>query len=99
MEYCERGDLAGYIAERRKSGRPIKEAKILNWFTQITMALEHVHGKKILHRDIKSSNIFLTKSNTVKLGDFGICKLLTNTCDKAYSVVGTPYYMSPEICE
>jgi NIMA (never in mitosis gene a)-related kinase len=52
-----------------------------------------------LHRDIKTSNIYLTGCNTVKLGDFGISKVLEATCDAALTVVGTPYYMSPEICE
>ena len=63
------------------------------------MALEYVHGRKILHRDLKSQNIFLTANNTIKLGDFGISKVLENTNDQALTVQGTPYYMSPEVCE
>lgn len=63
------------------------------------MALEYIHGRKVLHRDIKSSNIFLTGNNTVKLGDFGISRVLENTWDVAQTCVGTPYYMSPEVCE
>lgn len=63
------------------------------------MALEYVHGRKILHRDLKSQNIFLTANNTIKLGDFGISKVLENTCDQALTVQGTPYYMSPEVCQ
>jgi NIMA (never in mitosis gene a)-related kinase len=62
------------------------------------LALEYVHGRKVLHRDIKTSNIFLTGNNTVKLGDFGISKVLENTGGCAMTVVGTPYYMSPEVC-
>jgi NIMA (never in mitosis gene a)-related kinase len=53
----------------------------------------------VLHRDIKCSNIFLTGNNTVKLGDFGISKVLENTNSAAMTVVGTPYYMSPEVCQ
>lgn len=63
------------------------------------MTLEYIHGRKILHWDIKLSNIFLTGNNTVKLGDFGISKILETTQDVAGTVVGTPYYMSPEVCE
>lgn len=63
------------------------------------MALEYVHGRKILHRDLKSQNVFLTANNTIKLGDFGISKVLENTNDQALTVQGTPYYMSPEVCQ
>ena len=51
----------------------------MNWFVQLCLAMDNIHTRKILHRDIKSQNIFLTKSNTVKLGDFGISKVLENT--------------------
>ena len=71
----------------------------MNWFVQICLALQYIHSRKVLHRDIKSSNIFLTGNNTVKLGDFGISRVLTNSVQAANTVVGTPYYMSPEICQ
>lgn len=71
----------------------------MNWFVQLCIALEYVHNRKILHRDIKSQNVFLTKNNTIKLGDFGISKVLENTNDCAMTVQGTPYYMSPEVCQ
>ena len=63
------------------------------------MALSYIHANKILHRDIKSSNIYMTKSGIVKIGDFGISKKLESTDANVHSVVGTPYYMSPELCE
>lgn len=63
------------------------------------MALDNIHTRKILHRDLKSQNIFLTKNNFVKLGDFGISKVLENTSAMAATVQGTPYYMSPEVCQ
>lgn len=59
------------------------EKLILNWFLQIMFALEFVHRKKILHRDIKTSNIFLRANGTVKLGDFGISRVLENTNEAA----------------
>ena len=71
----------------------------MNWFVQLCMSLEYIHKRKILHRDLKSQNIFVTRNNTLKLGDFGISKVLENTNDLAFSVLGTPYYMSPEVCQ
>ena len=70
----------------------------MNWFVQMCLSLEYIHRRKILHRDIKSQNVFLTKNNTIKLGDFGISKVLDSTADVAHTVQGTPYYMSPEVC-
>ena len=61
--------------------------------------MKHVHDRKILHRDLKGQNIFLTRDNRVKLGDFGIAKVLGNTLEKVKTQVGTPYYLSPEIIE
>jgi NIMA (never in mitosis gene a)-related kinase len=60
-------------------------------------ALVHVHARKILHRDIKSANIFLDKSDNIKLGDLGIGKVLNATNELARTVIGTPYFMSPEL--
>ncbi|KDR15801.1 Serine/threonine-protein kinase Nek1 [Zootermopsis nevadensis] len=99
MDYCEGGDLYTKIREHAQKGRYFSEDMILSWFVQICLALKHVHDRKILHRDIKSQNIFLTKDNNVKLGDFGIAKILKNTVDLAKTCIGTPYYLSPEICE
>lgn len=99
MEYCEEGDLGFHIKRKIAKNEHFPENVILNWFLQILLALTHVHGKHIIHRDIKTTNIFLTSNGTVKLGDFGISKILENTEDVANTVVGTPYYMSPEVCQ
>lgn len=93
------GDLNYHIRRKEKKGEFFTEDEIFNWFVQICLALEYVHGRKVLHRDLKCSNIFLTGNNTVKLGDFGISKVLENTNQAAMTVVGTPYYMSPEVCQ
>lgn len=61
--------------------------------------MKHVHDRKIIHRDLKSTNIFLTKENTIKLGDFGIATVLSNTLEKAKTIIGSPYYLSPEIID
>lgn len=97
MDYCEGGDLFKKINNQRGSLFP--EEQILDWFVQICLALKHVHDRKILHRDIKSQNIFLTKDGTVQLGDFGIARVLNSTVELARTCIGTPYYLSPEICE
>ncbi|XP_043988696.1 serine/threonine-protein kinase Nek5-like isoform X11 [Gambusia affinis] len=98
MEYCDGGDLLKKISMQR--GIPFSEAQIVDWFIQICLGLKHIHDRKILHRDIKSQNIFLTSGGMkVKLGDFGIARILNNTLEMARTCVGTPYYLSPEICE
>ncbi|XP_055969803.1 serine/threonine-protein kinase Nek1 isoform X1 [Sorex fumeus] len=97
MDYCEGGDLFKRINAQK--GILFQEDQILDWFVQICLALKHVHDRKILHRDIKSQNIFLTKDGTVQLGDFGIARVLNSTVDLARTCIGTPYYLSPEICE
>ncbi|XP_075842939.1 serine/threonine-protein kinase Nek1 isoform X8 [Microtus pennsylvanicus] len=97
MDYCEGGDLFKRINAQK--GALFQEDQILDWFVQICLALKHVHDRKILHRDIKSQNIFLTKDGTVQLGDFGIARVLNSTVELARTCIGTPYYLSPEICE
>ena len=96
-EYADGGDLSEKIKSQGKT--PFKETEILDYFTQICLALKHIHDKKIIHRDLKSGNVFLMKSGLVKLGDFGIAKGFEKTMDKAKTMVGTPYYLSPEIVE
>lgn len=61
--------------------------------------MKYCHDRKILHRDIKSQNIFLTTKEEVKIGDFGISKVLEHTKDNLQTLVGTPCYLSPEIIE
>ncbi|KAM4807677.1 serine/threonine-protein kinase Nek1 [Rhinophrynus dorsalis] len=97
MDYCEGGDLFKRINTQK--GVLFSEDQILDWFVQLCLALKHVHDRKILHRDIKSQNIFLTKSGTIQLGDFGIARVLNSTVELARTCIGTPYYLSPEICE
>ena len=73
----------------------------MHMFVQICFAIKQVHGCRILHRDLKATNVFLSDNNVIKLGDFGISKVLegTLTLEPAMTLVGTPYYMSPEVCQ
>eukprot|EP01039_Chlorochromonas_danica_P000604 gene604-653_t len=99
MEYADGGDLDSHIKDycRIHKVREIPEAHILNLFVQISLAIKYIHDRKILHRDLKSQNVFLTSAGVCKLGDFGVSKVLRNTIELAATQIGTPYYMSPEI--
>jgi NIMA (never in mitosis gene a)-related kinase len=68
MEYCDNGDLNGYFEVCKAKRLLIPQPQVLDWFTQIAFGLEYIHSQKVLHRDIKAQNIFLTKQGLVKLG-------------------------------
>ncbi|NWT56835.1 NEK3 kinase, partial [Erythrocercus mccallii] len=97
MEYCDDGDLMQRIKHR--GGNLFPEDMILHWFVQMCLAVKYIHDKRVLHRDIKSKNVFLTQSGKVKLGDFGSARLLAHPMSYACTYVGTPYYVPPEIWE
>ncbi|KAG2497776.1 hypothetical protein HYH03_004048 [Edaphochlamys debaryana] len=93
-EYCDGGDLYQLLRARKT---PLPEAQLLDLFAQVLLAIQHVHSKNILHRDMKTQNIFLTSAGSIRLGDFGISRPLNGTMDLASTIIGTPYYMSPEV--
>jgi len=97
MDYADGGDV--HMEIKRREGKLIPEARILEWFVQTCFALKHVHDRRVLHRDLKTQNIFLMATGQIKLGDFGIARVLDATKDYAKTMVGTPYYLSPEIIE
>lgn len=97
LEFADGGDLDQAIRRTKKRGRLFNQDRVLYWFCQVASAMKYVHSKRILHRDLKASNIFLhTKDRIVKLGDFGIARVLTDD-SLACTVIGTPYNMSPEL--
>ncbi|KAK8398640.1 hypothetical protein O3P69_004044 [Scylla paramamosain] len=97
MDYCAGGDLHSIITKR--NGILFPEDRVLDWFVQLCLAIKYIHDHKILHRDIKSQNIFLTDDGKIRLGDFGISKILNSSSELARTCIGTPYYLSPEMCE
>ncbi|XP_053785410.1 serine/threonine-protein kinase Nek11 isoform X3 [Desmodus rotundus] len=94
-EYCEGRDLDCKIQEYKEAGKTFSEGQIIEWFIQLLLGVDYMHERRILHRDLKSKNIFL-KNNLLKIGDFGVSRLLMGSCDLATTLTGTPHYMSPE---
>ncbi len=99
MDYADGGDLAQRIEAQASSRTKFSEEQVLDWFVQLCLALKHAHDRKVLHRDLKPQNVFLTRKNFVRLGDFGISKVLSSTMSVAMTCVGTPLYLAPELCE
>jgi len=118
MDHCEGGDLWQYLSQVRKQRATVAEPQVVRWFTQLCLALKYTHERHIVHRDIKSQNVFLTRrearggssggssarggggaKSCVKLADFGIARVLESKDHFARTLVGTPYYLSPEMCQ
>ncbi|KAA6377324.1 MAG: putative Serine/threonine-protein kinase Nek6 [Streblomastix strix] len=94
-EYCSHGDLRQVISELQKLPEEERINRVWELFAQIILALDFMHSKGVLHRDIKPENIFIMEDGSVRLGDFGLAKELTQ---KYYaSVAGTKIYMAPEV--
>ena len=111
MDYCNNGDLQGLLNTKRCANRTLLESQILHLFIPLCLGLLSMHDMKILHRDLKTQNIFISKSGEVRIGDFGLAvegqvkdqsQLKT---EKPYNFeventtkVGTPFYLAPELC-
>jgi len=95
MEYADNGDVFQKICNYQKRETYIKEKKIWYVFIQIVRGLKALHDRKILHRDMKSANIFLYRDMQAKLGDLNVSKIVKKGL--SYTQTGTPYYASPEV--
>eukprot|EP00928_Gymnodinium_smaydae_P035092 TRINITY_DN24758_c0_g1_i3.p1 TRINITY_DN24758_c0_g1~~TRINITY_DN24758_c0_g1_i3.p1 ORF type:complete len:863 (-),score=227.21 TRINITY_DN24758_c0_g1_i3:81-2669(-) len=97
MELCPNGDLSSYI--KAQNGQDLPESTVWKFLIQIGLGLRWLHAQRVLHRDIKTLNVFLTAANDVRLGDLGVARVMSNNTNFASTFVGTPYYLSPELCE
>lgn len=101
MECCDGGDLLNLIKKCKTNKCHFEEEFIWRVLYQLAQALHLLHSPSskvtILHRDIKPANVFLDLNGNVKLGDFGLSRILNENENFAETLVGTPYYMSPEL--
>jgi serine/threonine protein kinase len=93
-EYCEGGDLS--------QATGLTAGEIQEILIQLLLAMKYLHDKQIIHRDLKLKNIFIASRNggvlRIKIGDFGIARKLEDSVQMATTMVGTPFYLSPEVC-
>ncbi|KAI6090459.1 Pkinase-domain-containing protein [Hypoxylon rubiginosum] len=93
MEYMEGGALTDVI----DNNPVITEEQISTICLETCRGLQHLHSQSIIHRDIKSDNVLLDARGNVKITDFGFCAKLTESKSKRATMVGTPYWMAPEV--
>ncbi|XP_063803582.1 serine/threonine-protein kinase PAK 6 [Pseudophryne corroboree] len=92
MEYVQGGALTDIVSQTR-----LNEEQIATVCKSVLQALEYLHSQGVIHRDIKSDSILLTLDGRVKLSDFGFCAQISKDVPKRKSLVGTPYWMAPEV--
>jgi len=99
MEFCPKGDLAKVIEDHKSFGTSFKEDLLLAYALDLASAMHYMKIKRIIHRDLKPANIFISSTNTLKIGDFGLARCMDRSSEMAISPVGTTMYMAPEILE
>jgi serine/threonine protein kinase len=95
MEYLPGGNLA-----HRLTTEKLEVELCLNWMKQLASGLAFAHKRNVVHQDIKADNIFITNEGDLKIGDFGLARLLVGRVHASSTIrgMGTPAYMSPELC-
>ncbi len=96
MEYADDGDLFQRICDHQQDNTQMPESDVWLIFIQIVRGLRAMHDLNIMHRDLKSANVFLNKDFTIKLGDMNVSKVVSQR-NLNYTQTGTPYYASPEV--
>jgi NIMA (never in mitosis gene a)-related kinase len=96
-EYAGNGDMFQRLRRLAQKRQMMPEDKAWVFFIQLSIGIQALHRNNILHRDLKSANVFLSNKNMIKIGDLGVAKLLAATRAMAKTQIGTPYYVSPEL--
>lgn len=99
MEWAEKGDLKLIMKKAIEEDVSFPEKRCWEYIYQIASALKHMHEKRIMHRDLKPANIFIDQEGNLKVGDLGLSRQLSSQTFEAFSRVGTPLYMSPEVLQ
>lgn len=101
MEYCEYGDLTDLIRQEGIEDVGMPQNRAMRYLLDICEAVRYIHARDIIHRDIKSPNIFITMNDEAKLGDFGLCvhgkTIVSKVRHSSARAVGTNCYMAPEL--
>ena len=99
LEYAECGDIATFISSTKKRGDFLPEEQIWKLFLPIMRVAAYLHDKGIIHRDFKALNVFLAANKEIKVGDFGVGRIMSADTLMVDTMYGTPLYLSPELCK
>ena len=99
LEFADGGDLATLIANTKRRGETLHEEKIWQLWLPIMHVASYLHEKGIIHRDIKALNVFMKANKEIKVGDFGVGRVMSENTLMVDTMYGTPLYLSPELCQ